>query len=269
MSAAPESLADAPGRRLPSAAAWLVLTAQLLVIEILDAANDIIRGDLIPPSPQVAIDNALRLVAFESDHGFFIEPRLYRFAERAHTLLGVRVPAPLIVGVANNVYAFFHIGVPVLVAVWVYIARRNRFGLLRNVLICAGIVTLAGYFLFPVAPPRLTAGILIHGHAVQFHDTMPYPKNSIRLNGRPLGYNPYAAMPSLHIAWATIIAGTVFLLARNPVLRVLALIYPVLMTLAIVITANHYIMDAVGGVLTVVVAFPLALLGTRLLERRL
>jgi membrane-associated phospholipid phosphatase len=88
---------------------------------------------------------------------------------------------------------------------------------------------------------------------------MPYPKGGIQLNGRPLGYNPYAAMPSLHIAWATIVATTLILLSRNPLVRIFAVIYPVIMLLAIVVTANHYIMDGVGSLIVVALAAPLAL----------
>jgi hypothetical protein len=254
-------------RPCPGWIPWLLLAAQLLLIEILDAANDVIRGDLIQPSPREAIANALRVIDFESVHGFFVEPDLYRFARHAHVLGGIRFPPAMIIDVANNVYAFFHICVPILVAMWVYVAHRDRFSLWRNIVIVAGIIALVGYFVFPVAPPRLTTGILVHGHAVRFHDTMPYPKNAILLNGRALGYNPYAAMPSLHIAWATIMSGTAILLTRSAVVRMLALVYPVLMTFAIIITANHYILDAIGGVITVLVALPLAIWATILLDR--
>jgi hypothetical protein len=254
-------------RRHPAWLVWALLLAQLLLIEIFDAANDIIRGDLMPPAPRDAVANALRIVNFESVHGFFVEPDLYRYGQHGHTFMGVHLSSAVIVGLANNIYAFFHIGVPVIVAAWVYFRRRDHFGLLRNVLIVAGLVTLVGYFAFPVAPPRLTTGLTFHGHLLAFHDTMPYPKNAVLLNGRPLGYNPYAAMPSLHIAWATIVAGTVVLLARNPIVRALALFYPAVMTLAIVMTANHYIMDALGGVLTALLSLPVAYAMTRVLAR--
>jgi hypothetical protein len=164
-----------------------------------------------------------------------------------------------LLGIANNVYAFFHLGLPILVAAWVYLRHRRRFGLLRNVYIMTCVVALVGYFVYPVAPPRLTTGIVWHGHPFQFHNTMPYPRSALLINGRPLGYNPYAAMPSLHIAWATTTSVALFLLSRKLFLRLFAVCYPAIMTLAIVMTANHYIMDGVGGLLTFAVAAPLAL----------
>lgn len=236
---------------------WLWFVAGLLLVEIVDAGIDIIRGDLFPPPYRLALHNALRLVHFESVHGFFVEPDLYSYAQSEHTFLGVTIGNRLILDAANNLYAFFHLGIPIVVAGWIYLKHRSLFGLLLGALILADVVALVGYFVFPVTPPRLTAGIIVHGHTIDFHNTMPYPKNGIMVNGRRLGFNPYAAMPSLHIAWATIVALAVSLLSRSPVLRAALVCYPFIMTLAIVVTANHYIMDAIGGVLTVCLIVPL------------
>jgi hypothetical protein len=242
------------------------LAAQLLLIEVLDAANDVVRGDLIPPSVRAAVANAHQVIAFETAHGFFVEPGLYRYFLSTHHLLGVPLTHQLTVDVLfNNAYAFLHLGVPVVVSAWVFARHRRRFGLLRNVLILTGILAFVGYLVYPVAPPRLTPGIMYQSHPFSFHDTMPYPKSALLVNGRPLGYNPYAAMPSLHIAWATLFATTVILLSRSPVLRLLALVYPFFMLLAIVVTANHYIMDGVGGVVAVAVAASLVLAASWLL----
>lgn len=258
--------------RWPGWRGWLLFAAQLLVIEILDAANDVARGDLIPPSVHAAVANAHQVIRFETVHGFFVEPGLYRYFLSTHHLFGIALTHQLTVDdLANNVYAFLHIGVPILVAGWVFVRRRERFGLLRNVLIVTGILAFVGYLVYPVAPPRLTPGIVYQGRPFSFHDTMPYPKSALLVNGRPLGYNPYAAMPSLHIAWATIFSVTLLLLSRSVLIRLLALIYPIVMLLAIVITANHYIMDGVGGVITVLVAALLILAvgrGVKLLRSR-
>jgi hypothetical protein len=252
----------------PARREWLLLFAWLLLIEVFDAANDIIRGDLFPPSKDGAVANALQVVHFEAAHGFFAEPRLYDFAQHAHTFLSLSMSSSLLIAAANNAYAFLHYLVPVMVAVWVFVAYRDHFPLLRNLLIVAGLVALLGYFVYPLAPPRLTSGIVYGGHPFRFRNTMPYPTGGPRINGHPIGFNPYAAMPSLHIAWAGIVAGTAILLSRNFAISVLAALYPGLMTLAIVVTANHYIMDAAGGLLDAAVALPIALALTRALDRR-
>ena len=250
--------------RSPARLTWLVFVLQIGLIEALDAANDIVRGDLFPPSPGHAIDNARQVVRFETAHGFFLEPGWYQFFQHTHHLLGLTLTHQIAVGIANNVYAFFHIGVPIVVAAWVYARHRAYFALFRNVLIAVGIVALVGYLVYPVAPPRLTTGLLVHGHAFQFHNTMPYPKGAFLVNGRPLGYNPYAAMPSLHIAWASFMSLTIFLLSRNPVSRAFAAVYPWIMLVAVVVTANHYVLDGAGSLLTLAVAAPIAVAVTRI-----
>jgi len=247
---------------------WLLFALQIGLIAALDAANDIVRGNLVPPQPGQAIDNARQVVHLEASHGFFVEPGWYTAFQHTHHVLGLTLTRQLSVGFANNVYAFFHIGVPIVVAAWLFARHRAYFGLLRNVLIAVGVVALVGYLVFPVAPPRLTTGLMYHGHGFQFHNTMPYPKDAILVNGRPLGYNPYAAMPSLHIAWATVMTLTVFLLSRNRLARACAAMYPFIMLVAVVVTANHYLLDGAGSLLTLAVAAPIALAITRATERR-
>jgi len=256
--------ASRPYRRWPTWLGWLFFLSQVVIVEIFDAGNDIVRGDIFPPNPAQAIDNARQVAHFEAAHGFFVEPDLYTYFQHTHRVLGISLTPDVTVGIANNIYAFLHVAVPVFVAGWVFARHRNRFGLLRNALIITGLLAFAGYMVYPVAPPRLTTGLVYHHHVFQFHNTRPYPKGGIRLNGRPLGYNPYAAMPSLHIAWATIVAATLILLSRNPLVRVFAVIYPLIMLLAIVVTANHYILDGVGSLIAVALAAPLALAAGRL-----
>ncbi len=246
-------------RRWPTWLEWLLFLGQVALVEIFDAGNDIVRGDIFPPNPAQAIENGRQVAHFEAAHGFFVEPTLYTFFQHTHHVLGIALTPQVTVGIANNVYAFLHIGVPLLVAGWVYVRHRSRFGLLRNVLIITGLLAFVGYMVYPLAPPRLTTGLVYHHHAFVFHNTMPYPQGGLQVNGRPLGYNPYAAMPSLHIAWATIVAAALLLLSRNPLVRVFAVIYPAIMMLAIVVTANHYIMDGVGSLIAVGLAAPLAL----------
>jgi hypothetical protein len=250
----PATSALSSSRRWPSLLGWVALIAQFVLIEIVDAANDIVRGDLFPPSARDAVDNARQVVRFEVAHGFFLEPALYRFAQHSHGPLGITLTSDVLIQSANTIYAFFHIGVPILVGTWLYIWHHEHFGPWRNVLILVCIVALAGYLLYPVAPPRLTTGIIVHGRPVHFGNTMPYPTSGMLINGHPLGANPYAAMPSLHIAWATTNAAVVALLARHLWVRLLTVFYPILMTLAVVVTANHYIMDGVGGVFAVCIA---------------
>ena len=80
-----------------------------------------------------------------------------------------------------------------------------------------------------------------------------------KLNGTPIGYNAYSAVPSLHIAWALIVAASIMLLARHRLVRLLAGLYPLLMLFTVVVSANHYLLDAAAGALVAVLATILAL----------
>ena len=63
-------------------------------------------------------------------------------------------------------------------------------------------------------------------------------------------FNPYAAVPSMHVAFALMIGWPLARLTRHSAVRVMWLVYPFLMTFVIVVTANHFILDALLGALT-------------------
>jgi hypothetical protein len=96
------------------------------------------------------------------------------------------------------------------------------------------------FLLFPAAPPRLVEGLGIADTVgLTTHDT-----------GSFLGirFNPYAAMPSLHVGWSLLVTLAVLSLLRRPALRIAAALHPVLMALAVTATGNHLFLDmAVGG----------------------
>jgi membrane-associated phospholipid phosphatase len=105
------------------------------------------------------------------------------------------------------------------------------------------------YEAYPLAPPRLTRGLEYDGHPFRFVDTLYQVLNANgHVAGTKIGFNEFAAMPSLHIGWAIIVGMTLAWALRSPVLRLLALVYPLVMLVAVVVTGNHYLMDAVGAV---------------------
>ena len=65
------------------------------------------------------------------------------------------------------------------------------------------------------------------------------------------GYNPYAAMPSLHFAWALIVGGTLLRVGRRRLLRVAGLLYPIVMLVTILVSGNHLLLDAAGSLVVV------------------
>ncbi|MEW2284344.1 phosphatase PAP2 family protein [Streptomyces sp. NPDC047841] len=158
----------------------------------------------------------------------------------------------LIIGM-NYYYATLHFVVTIGVLVWLYRRHPGRYAAARLVLFATTGVALVGYYLFPLAPPRLMRG----GH---FVDTVMAHHTWGSMASGDLKHmsNQYAAMPSMHIGWSLWCGLTVCALASVPWVRVLGLLYPATTLLVIVATANHFWLDAVGGVLCLAFGFSVA-----------
>ncbi|MFK4146680.1 phosphatase PAP2 family protein [Streptomyces sp. NPDC004065] len=149
----------------------------------------------------------------------------------------------LIIGM-NYYYATLHFVVTIGVLVWLYRSHPGRYAAARLALFATTGVALLGYYLYPLAPPRLmTSGHFVD--TVQVHHTW----GSMASGDLKHMSNQYAAMPSMHIGWSLWCGLTVFALAAVPWARLLGLLYPAATLLVIVATANHFWLDAVGGVL--------------------
>jgi hypothetical protein len=255
----------------PSLLAWIWFVLQLLAIAALELGDDIFRGNVDPPDVQQAVLHARQVVHFEQAHGFFVEPAIQLWFRHAHSLFGLLSYAS-VVHVSNFIYAVGQTLVPLLVATWIFLRHRSHFALVRNITLLSTLLALVGYEIFPLAPPRLTTGLIYRHHAFQFQDSMQHVIGDGKLNSIPIGYNAYSAMPSLHIAWALIVAISVIVLTHTLLVRMLAGIYPLVMLFTVVVSANHYLLDAVGSVVVVALAALIALLVERahtfLLARR-
>jgi hypothetical protein len=152
--------------------------------------------------------------------------------------------------VCNYYYATLHFLVTIGVMVWLYHRHPLRYRSLRTVLLATNIVALAGFWLYALAPPRMLAGRGFVDTVVSFHTW-----GSWGSSGVDAASNQFAAMPSLHIGWALWCAIVVVSLAERRWLRVAAVIYPLLTLFVIVGTANHYLLDAVGGAVVVGLGF--------------
>jgi hypothetical protein len=174
-------------------------------------------------------------------HAAFIvrlERRLHVFDEATiQHVVGHVGGLPTLLG---YVYVSVHLAGTGAALVWVYRRRRHAYAWLRNTLVLATVLGVAGYALFPTAPPRL-AGIGIA-------DTVS-KATSVDLDSTFVSslYNPYAAVPSMHIGFSLIVAVAVFRLARHPLWRAAGALYPVLVLFVIVATGNHFFFDAAAG----------------------
>jgi hypothetical protein len=144
---------------------------------------------------------------------------------------------------ANYFYGSLHFVVTIGTIIFLYRRHSNDYPLWRNTLAIATGLALIGFFTFPLMPPRL---LPVGYHYV---DTLAkYPTFwSFDSGGVSKISNQFAAMPSVHCCWAGWCACVLAPRLRRTWAKVLAVVYPFLTLTVIVVTANHYILDAVGG----------------------
>jgi hypothetical protein len=147
-------------------------------------------------------------------------------------------------------YATLHFVVTIGVLVWLFVKRPHIYRGARTVLFTLTLIALAGFALYPVAPPRLLPGYHYFDTVIRFHTWGSLADPEIAAHS-----NQYAAMPSLHIGWAMWAGVSVFMCARWMWVRMLGLLYPFFTLVVIIGTANHFIVDAFGGAATVALAF--------------
>ncbi|MFE7545916.1 phosphatase PAP2 family protein [Streptomyces platensis] len=153
----------------------------------------------------------------------------------------------------NYYYATLHFVVTIGVLIWLYRWHPGRYAAARLALFTTTGLALIGYYLYPLAPPRLMpdggfVDTLVH------HGTW----GSMASGNLAAMSNQYAAMPSMHIGWSLWCGITIALLAKPLWCRILGLLYPATTLLVIVSTANHFWLDALGGVLCLSLGFAFA-----------
>ena len=239
----------------------LAFTLQVLIAISIEAGDDIGRGLFSQHGTREGIDHARSLVAFEVSHGFFVEPAWQIFFLQTRHIFTLTITSEAVERLMNGIYVVGHVGVTLGVALWVYIYRRRWFGLLRNVVILVNLFALVIYENFPVAPPRLTTGLIFDHHPFIFRDTLfGVVDASGRAIGTQSGYNEFSAMPSVHMAWAVVAGATLVILAGPLWAKAIGVLYPVCMLIAVVVTGNHYLLDVLGGMMIVVLAYGVAML---------
>ncbi len=165
------------------------------------------------------------------------------------------VKVPWLSDFFNFYYESFHFVVPLAVLAVLYLRRPVDFRWARSALGIATVVALLGFWLFPLAPPRLmpALGMIDTVHGKQDF-SKPYYGLLTSLT------NQYAAMPSLHFGWALWCGAVIVVLAPRWWMKALGLVHPLFTVSAIVATGNHWVLDAVGGALVVGAGFGIAYL---------
>jgi membrane-associated phospholipid phosphatase len=200
------------------------------------------RGELRGPAAE-SLDNAERLVDWQErlaiDHErtiqqWFLDDRWF-------------------IGFWNVWYGTAHFIMPVVTLVWLYLADPVRYVRWRNVFLWMLPFALLGFWLFPLTPPRLMPDRFGFVDTRLTHFTLGSsdPKTLA-------GSNPFAAMPSLHIGWATACAIALWPRVRHWWSRALLAAYPAGMLFSTVVTGNHFFLDAVGAWVVLAIAYALA-----------
>jgi hypothetical protein len=150
-------------------------------------------------------------------------------------------------------YTSFHFVVPLSVLAVLYWRRPVDYRWARSSLGFATLLALVGFWLYPLAPPRLMPGLGIIDtvHGVQDFTQPDYGTLTALTN-------QYAAMPSLHFGWSLWCGMAIAIVAPKWWMKALGLLHPLFTVSAIVATGNHWVLDAVGGAAVVLGGFGLA-----------
>jgi hypothetical protein len=237
------------GRRLSDGRVlywWVEVLAILVFYVVYSAIRDIHGGG--GRAPAHAFDHARQIISLEQHLGLYHEHTIQQWA------LHFR---PLII-FGNYFYGSFHFVVTIFAGLILYRAFSDDYPRFRNTLAIATALALVGFTLYPLAPPRMFPQL-------GFVDTLMKDPTfwSFNSGGMQNVSNQFAAMPSVHIAWSTWCALALGPRLKNRTASMLAWCYPVITFVVIILTANHYILDAVAGLVVLAVGWFLANTFTR------
>jgi PAP2 superfamily len=165
------------------------------------------------------------------------------------------LPHPLIVQAFDIYYDILHFPVLIACLVWLFVWHRESYGRLRITLVAFTGLCLV-IQLIPVAPPRMLTGI-------GMVDTAALYGQSVYSSVGGFNADQLSAMPSVHVGWAILVAIAVITRTASR-WRWLALLYPVMTTLAVVVTANHFWLDGVAAAIVLAVVLCVQAAITRL-----
>jgi membrane-associated phospholipid phosphatase len=140
----------------------------------------------------------------------------------------------------NWVYIWGHWPVITAVLLWLFLRHPPGYREVRNTMLLSGGIGLVVFVLYPVAPPRLAELGLV--------DTVTEYSTAYRVLQPPAFVNQYAAMPSLHVGWDLLMGIAMVTWSSHVAVRIIGVVLPTLMAISVVLTANHYLIDAVAGV---------------------
>ncbi|MCX4581962.1 phosphatase PAP2 family protein [Streptomyces sp. NBC_01481] len=212
---------------------WTELTLLAVVYAAYSAGRLLARGDV-----NTAVDHGMAILRAEK--------ALLLNAEHPLNRLFTDTPA---LGIpADFAYASLHYLVTPVILVWLFRRRPARYRAARTWLMLSTLLGLVGFTLVPTCPPRLLdAGQGFVDTMAQYSSYGWWGGEASAPRGMGAMTNQYAAMPSLHVGWALWCGVMLWRHGRTPLMKALGVAYPLLTTLVVMGTANHYFLDAVAG----------------------
>jgi membrane-associated phospholipid phosphatase len=195
----------------------------------------------IGDDPAAPLARARAFADAERALGLFVEPSVYAWTAQHGWLLTL----------AGFFYIWAHVPVAGWALIWTWYKRRDLFPRLRNVFLVTQGLLVATYVAIPTAPPRML-------REEGFSDTLTGLWGEQLAESAHLLQSPYAAMPSGHVAWALIAGGLFALFGDRRWMRAFGWVYPPLVVLVTVMTANHFWLDAVAALALVATSVFLA-----------
>ncbi len=232
----PEALTR-PRRFLPNGIVDALV--QLLVVVVAYKLYQNTRGMVDHQiGASVAFANADWIVSVERALHLDVEHAVQGFADRVPGLLDG----------ASLFYLNAHFFITFGAMIYIYIVHNRAFGFVRNMFIIAWTLALIGYIGMPTAPPRLVPGLDIFDGVARMTGVDPTDHSTSKL------YNPYAAVPSMHIGFALMVGIPLSKLATHRAVKIFWAVYPAIVLFVIMATGNHFLLDAVFGAVAVAIA---------------
>lgn len=199
--------------------------------------------NLFPGTVEQAFANAAQVLRWEQRIGIDWELAIQ----------GWFLPYSWAVAFWNVWYGTAHFVAPVVAFVLLYRRDPARYLRWRDTFLWMLLPVVIGFSLFPLAPPRLLPSSFgfVETTDLYFAFGKPAPHSG---EGMAL----YAAMPSMHIAFATWVALGLWPVLRSWPARIAIGLYPIVMFTATVVTANHFVLDGVGSWIALAIGYVLA-----------
>ena len=196
-------------------------------------------------SPEQAFDNAVRIIDIEKAMGLYHE----------ESIQAAFVDHRWFMQAWNVFYGTFHFVVTAGALLWIFLKHPNRYPRTRNSLAATTALAIIGFSTFPLMPPRLLAvdgkygGAAFGGERYTYIDSLAEFGGTWSFDSGAMQEvsNQFAAMPSLHFGWSAWCLLVLWPVLRSRLAKAAIALYPVATLFAIVVTANHYWIDAVGG----------------------